>query len=61
MFEENGNEMTIHQHVNTAANQGNFNQSILIEESLSLQDKEIDMIKKHLQNIKEKENTQQKN
>lgn len=48
VFEENGNEMTIHQHVNTAANQGNFNQSILIEESLSLQDKEIDMIKKAL-------------
>jgi transcriptional regulator with PAS, ATPase and Fis domain len=48
----NTNEIKIHNPIIVKDNPHGFNQSIVVEESLSLQDKEIDMIKKALKKHK---------
>ena len=50
----NTNEIKIHNPIIVKDNPHGFNQSIVVEESLSLQDKEIDMIKKALKKHKGK-------
>ena len=48
------NDVTIHNPIVVKDSNNNFNQPIVVEESLSLQDKEIDMIKKALKKHKGK-------
>jgi transcriptional regulator with PAS, ATPase and Fis domain len=50
----NGNDVKVHNPVIVKENANGFSQPILVEESLSLQDKEIDMIKKALKKHKGK-------
>ena len=50
----NLNDVTIHNPIVVKDSSNNFNQPIVVEESLSLQDKEIDMIKKALKKHKGK-------
>ncbi len=50
----NANDVTIHNPIVVKDNANGFNQPIVVEESLSLQDKEIDMIKKALKKHKGK-------
>ena len=50
----NLNDVTIHNPIVVKDSNNNFNQPIVVEESLSLQDKEIDMIKKALKKHKGK-------
>ncbi len=50
----NSNDVKIHNSIVVKDNANGFNQSIVVEESLSLQDKEIDMIKKALKKHKGK-------
>lgn len=50
----NSNDLTIHNPIVVKENNNGFSQPIVVEESLSLQDKEIDMIKKALKKHKGK-------